>query len=75
MPGKHSSEHNDPAYSLDHSGNGCRVFAFRGFAPRIQQQPSVRWSIKWDSSENATCHHSVDVQLWYWRANSSFPYR
>ncbi|GFW50681.1 hypothetical protein TNCV_2889831 [Trichonephila clavipes] len=37
----------------------------------IRQRPSVRWSIKRDSSENATRRHSVDVQLLYWRANSS----
>ncbi|GFT86080.1 hypothetical protein TNCV_3256961 [Trichonephila clavipes] len=37
----------------------------------IRKLPSDRWSIKRDLLENATCLHSVDVQLQYWSANSS----
>ncbi|GFU89481.1 hypothetical protein TNCV_3898291 [Trichonephila clavipes] len=71
MPGKHSPNHNAPASSLDRSGNGFRVVPLSEVSRLIRQRPSVRWSIKRDASENATCRHSVDVQLLYWRANSS----
>ncbi|GFV67913.1 hypothetical protein TNCV_664751 [Trichonephila clavipes] len=60
MPENHSPDYNALASSLERSANGCRVFAFRSF-PRIHQRSSVRWSLKCDSSENATCRHSVDV--------------
>ncbi|GFS48363.1 hypothetical protein TNCV_2297141 [Trichonephila clavipes] len=38
---------------------------------RIYQRPPVLWNIKRDSLENATYRPSVDVQLQYWRTNSS----
>jgi hypothetical protein len=70
MPRKHSLDHNAPSPPCTLPAIVTRCL-FSDVSRRIRQRPSVRWSIKCGSSEKATCHHLVDVQLRYWHANFS----
>ncbi|GIY11970.1 hypothetical protein CDAR_449241 [Caerostris darwini] len=61
-----------PAWILPAIVAGCLLL---DVSRRIRRRPSVRWSRKRNSSEKATCRHSVDVQFRYWRANYSLRHR
>ncbi|GFX48735.1 hypothetical protein TNCV_408421 [Trichonephila clavipes] len=68
MPGKRSPDNNAPTWTVPTIVAGCLLSEI---SRNVRQLPSIRWSMKRDSSENATCRYSVDVHLRYWRANSS----